>query len=387
MKVGIIGDGIIGTAVAATLVKNRPSVEVTLIDDARPNKTSRAGQGYLWSVHRFDDTVGLKTSMMAKRAWIDLLNDEDVSEVGLDCGLDPSSGIGRQLLQRSGSLLFSPNEDEGLRGYYQRIKCGCGSSETIAQDLEFLPDASIYNNLLRPGMFYGLYYPDDYTCNPPQIMEYLKGKFHLQTEQRTVTNLKEELTRSASSSNFDYLICCAGPWINELESVDVHPLRGLLLEAQIGETNNLGIGDPKFVPLMEYGYGTEGVHFTLSSRDDSLLIGASREAVEFSLDGLDGVQEKILQHANKFMIPGSISTITERRLGFRPACADHDSGKDRKYWIKRSETDKRIILVYGFEGVSIDLYFYLDFIVIVFNLERYYSFVNYAAKTKMTFET
>ena len=111
------------------------------------------------------------------------------------------------------------------------------------------------------------------------------------------------------------MICCAGPWINDLEDVGVEPVRGLVLleEAQIqmgnvnvdsdasskrGTTNGKEYidkleKDMKLVvvlPVMKFGYGTEGIHFTLSSRDDRLLIGASREEVGFSSDGLDNVQ-------------------------------------------------------------------------------------------------
>ena len=97
MRVGIIGNGIVGTAIAATLVKHRPSLEIKLIDDGRPRKTSQAGQGYLFSIHRFDDTVGLETSVMAKSAWIDLLDE--------NCRRNEED----RLLQKSGSLLIAPN--------------------------------------------------------------------------------------------------------------------------------------------------------------------------------------------------------------------------------------------------------------------------------------
>ena len=76
MRIGIIGDSIIGTTIAPTIIKNRPSISVTLIDDDRPYKTSRAGQGYLWSIHRYDDTVGFETSIISKQAWKDLLDSE-----------------------------------------------------------------------------------------------------------------------------------------------------------------------------------------------------------------------------------------------------------------------------------------------------------------------
>eukprot|EP00536_Pseudo-nitzschia_multiseries_P010043 jgi/Psemu1/288859/fgenesh1_pg.294_\ len=295
MRVGIIGNGIVGTAIAATLAKHRPSVEVTLIDDGRPHKTSEAGQGYLFSVHR-------------------------------------------------------PH----LPG------------------LEYLPDAAERNTLLRPGTFRGLFSPGDCTCNPPQLIDWLQRRFGLSTntDHRTVTDLRAELrvggrdgdgggAREDSSSGFDCVICCAGPWINELEDVGVEPVRGLLLEATA--TVGGGISASSFpgsdpVPVMEYGYGTEGIHFTLSSRGDALLIGASREGVGFSTDELDDLEEAILNHARRFVVEGGIGPVAKRRLGFRPACTDHDHGtvnternRNRNYRIERSAMDKRIILVYGFE--------------------------------------
>jgi len=177
-------------------------------------------------------------------------------------------------------------------------------------------------------------------------------------------------------SKFDCVICCAGPWINDLEDVNVKPVRGLLLEVDVSDAFMTAASSPsplpssstkdrieavgeiletdsQLVPVMEFGYGTEGIHFTLSSRDGALLIGASREGVGFSTTDLDDLEEAIIQHANKFMVPGGIGTITKRRLGFRPACFDKNPGNGRKYWMKRSVFDERIILVYGFEGQGV----------------------------------
>ena len=54
MRVGVIGGGIVGSAIAATIKKYHPAAKVTIIDDKRPFQTSQAGQGYLWDkpLHR-----------------------------------------------------------------------------------------------------------------------------------------------------------------------------------------------------------------------------------------------------------------------------------------------------------------------------------------------
>mmetsp|Transcript_29048 Transcript_29048/g.78613 ORF Transcript_29048/g.78613 Transcript_29048/m.78613 type:complete len:395 (+) Transcript_29048:195-1379(+) len=377
MRVGIIGNGIVGTAIAATLAKHRPSVEVILIDDGRPHKTSEAGQGYLFSIHRFDDPVGLETSVMARRAWRDLLMCEEEEEEDNDDNHEP-------LLQNTGSLLIAPHRDtELLRDYYQRAR-----DSPHLPGLEYLPDAVERNELLKPGTFRGLFFPGDCTCNPPRLIDRLQTRFGLATDHRTVTDLRAELRSVAAADSsvegeeeeeekddddddnyysnarlFDCVICCAGPWINELEDVGVEPVRGLLLEAAVGDDcccDNSSSKGSEPVPVMEYGYGTEGIHFTLSSRGGALLVGASREGVGFSTGDLEDLEEAILKHANRFVVEGAIGPVARRRLGFRPACNTDDNGaalrsteRKRNYRIQTSAIDERIILVYGFEGQGV----------------------------------
>eukprot|EP00551_Chaetoceros_affinis_P010836 CAMPEP_0203681856 /NCGR_PEP_ID=MMETSP0090-20130426/43920_1 /ASSEMBLY_ACC=CAM_ASM_001088 /TAXON_ID=426623 /ORGANISM="Chaetoceros affinis, Strain CCMP159" /LENGTH=84 /DNA_ID=CAMNT_0050550511 /DNA_START=15 /DNA_END=266 /DNA_ORIENTATION=- len=84
MRVGIVGGGIVGSAIAATIKKYSPSIMVSIIDDKRPNQTSQAGQGYLWSIHRCSkndrnhndlsrrQSTSLEYSMEAKEQWIQL---------------------------------------------------------------------------------------------------------------------------------------------------------------------------------------------------------------------------------------------------------------------------------------------------------------------------
>lgn len=318
MKFGIIGNGIVGSTIAASIRIHQPGSSVTLIDDNRPFKTSEAGQGYLWSAHRYDDKIGFKTSILAKKSWVDLLGSD-----------------GKKLLKPDGSLLISSNEDDDLIQYFER------ASEEMSS-LELLEDASKMNKILRPEKFYGLYYPEDFTCVPPQLIQHLKQKFHLVTEERTVENLDLE----CCNSEFDYLICCAGPWINELQNVSVEPIRGILLEAEVENKDLL----ENLTPTMEFGYGGPGVHFTLSSRNDKLLIGASRESVGFSMNGIDEAEGKVIEHAKKFLGHNTRLKTTNRRIGFRPLCSNPNVG-DRKYWIKKKHSEYgRIILVYGFEG-------------------------------------
>lgn len=252
MKIGVIGDGIIGTAVAASILKFHRTAQVTLIDDGRPYKTSQAGQGYLWSIHRYDDEIGFQTSLLAKEAWKELLGDDEP-------------------LEKKGSLLISPKNENELRQYFERAKVGI-------EELKFVDDAATMNQALKSDEFYGVYFPDDYTCTPPELIEILKERYDLKLEKRSVRCLEDEI----QESKVDYLIVCAGPWINELKDVGVEPIRGVLLEVDSGKDidSNSFTND---VPVMEYGYGGSGIHFTLSCRNGKYLVGASREDVGFQL--------------------------------------------------------------------------------------------------------
>lgn len=321
MKIGVIGDGIIGTAVAASILKFHRTAQVTLIDDGRPYKTSQAGQGYLWSIHRYDDEIGFQTSLLAKEAWKDLLGDDE-------------------LLEKKGSLLISPKDEHELKQYFERAKVGI-------EELKFVDDAATMNQALKSDKFYGVYFLDDYTCTPPALIEILKERYDLKLEKRSVRCLEEEL----QESKVDYLIVCAGPWINELKDVGVEPIRGVLLEVDSGkdiDSNSL----TNDVPVMEYGYGGNGVHFTLSCRNGKYLVGASREVVGFSTENLDKIQCSILEHAKVFLKSDALAQTCDVRVGYRPLCINQRS-LDRKYSVTQVETNKRIILVYGFEGQGV----------------------------------
>lgn len=320
MKVGVIGDGIIGTAVAASIVKFHRTAQVTLIDDGRPYKTSQAGQGYLWSIHRYDDKIGFQTSLLAKDAWKELLGDDE-------------------LLERKGSLLISPKGENELKQYFERAKLGI-------KELEFVDDAATMNQALKSDEFYGVYFPDDYTCTPPALIDFLKERYDLKLDKRTVLCLEDELQQS----KVDYLIVCAGPWINELKDVGVQPVRGVLLEVNNGKDIDMDSFNND-VPIMEYGYGGSGVHFTLSFRG-KYLVGASREFVGFSTDNLDQIEDSILEHAKGFLKDDALAQTCNRRIGYRPFCMDQRNF-NRKYFVTQLETDKRIILVYGFEGQGV----------------------------------
>ena len=322
MKIGVIGDGIIGTAVAASIAKFHRTAQVTLIDDGRPYKTSQAGQGYLWSIHRYDDKIGFQTSLLAKEAWKNLLGDD------------------KELLEKKGSLLISPKDKNELRQYFERAKLGI-------EELNFVDDAATMNQALKSDEFYGVYFPDDYTCTPPALINILKERYNFKLEKRSIICLEDELQQS----KVDYLIVCAGPWINELKDVGVQPIRGVLLEVDSGKDI-----DPKSftndVPIMEYGYGGSGVHFTLSCRNGKYLVGASREDVGFSTDNLDEIEGSILEHANVFLKNDALAQTCNVRIGYRPLCINQRSF-DRKYSIMQLEANKKIILVYGFEGQGV----------------------------------
>jgi glycine/D-amino acid oxidase-like deaminating enzyme len=329
MKIGVIGNGIVGTAVAATFKKYLSCENtVTIIDDKRPNQTSLAGQGYLWSIHRCQDPDDLRVSNEAKEAWKSLL--EDVQR-------HPSDSQ-EPLLYESGSLLIAPKEFSSELKAYHNI-----ANPLLNYELDYIPDVSLINKFVNKGIC-GLHYSRDMICNPSAIIDALMNTFDIQIENRTVQDLDEE------RNNFDVLICCAGPWINDLCNVDVLPIRGLLLHSS--QEESIASTTTSMIPMMEWGYGGQGYHFTLSFRGNNWLIGASREDVGFSLSDIDSVSETLLSHALKFVKPNTIGNIINKTVGFRPALKSKFGHEKRVPYVVEKKNDN-LILCYGFEGQGV----------------------------------
>lgn len=320
----MIGNGIVGTAVAATFKKYLSCENtVTIIDDKRPNQTSSAGQGYLWSIHRGNDPDELRVSNEAKDAWKALL--EDVQRHPLD-SKEP-------LLYESGSLLIAPKKISSELEAYHDI-----ANPLLNYELNYVPDVSKINKFVRNGIC-GLYYPRDLICNPSALIDALMNTYDIQVENRTVQDLDKE------RQNFDVLICCAGPWINDLCNVDVVPIRGILLQSIASTTTSM-------IPMMELGYGGHGYHFTLSCRGNNWLIGASREDVDFSLSDVDNISDKLLSHALEFVKPNTIGQIVKKTVGFRPAIKSN-AGCDKRVPYVVEKRNDNLVLCYGFEGQGV----------------------------------
>ena len=355
MRVGVIGGGIVGSAIAATIKRYHPTTtKVTIIDDKhkRPHQTSQAGQGYLWSIHRCVDInaanangphenvssmpSSLEYSLEAKEAWLQLLG---------DCA--------ESLLQKRGSLLVAPSSSkEQLEDYHEIVRHLLGST-----DVTFLPDASTCNPVLLPSVC-GIYYKgNDYTCNPPLLIDALMEMYDIDLEYRTVTveSLKEV------KENFDCVICCTGPWIKELNhNLNVEPVRGVLMQLSPGSrtkknaNNYMGVDTDtdidQYIPMMEFGYGSLGIHFTLSPRNGLWLLGASREEVDFSTDGLEDIMKKLVDRSHQFVHSDTFGPIHSSKIGFRPAHYDYNdtTKKDKIPFQIKCEDD--VIFCYGFEG-------------------------------------
>jgi glycine/D-amino acid oxidase-like deaminating enzyme len=333
MKIGVIGNGIVGTAVAATFKKYLSCQNtVTIIDDKRPNQTSLAGQGYLWSIHRCHNPEELQLSNEAKDAWKALL--EDVQYHHHDD--DPLDF--QPLLHESGSLLIAPQEFSSELKEYQKV-----ANLLLNNELEYIPDVSMINKFVSKGIC-GLYYPRDLICNPSALVEALMNTYDIQVEHRTVQDLNQE------RQNFDVLICCAGPWINHLCNVEVVPIRGILLHTSPEEP--IASATTPMVPMMEWGYGSQGYHFTLSFRGKNWLIGASREDIGFSLTDVDNVSETLLSHALQFVEPKSIGQVDKKTVGFRPALKTNFINGKRVPYVVEKKNDN-LILCYGFEGQGV----------------------------------
>ena len=393
MRIGVIGGGIIGTTIAATLQKhfqNSPStVNITLIDDSdqRKYQTSQAGQGYLWSIHRKDDD--LTQSLLAKQAWFDLLlfnpsgGNDDCTEHLKNRLFDP---------KQRGSLLIAATDEqkEALIHHYETSPLGkygtnemhyipslttptSSSSGNISNDsannLPFPWDSAYASKILQPNLS-ALYYPHDYTCTPPELIKYLLETYkEIVVDKRTVGSLEQE------RSLFDLVVCCTGPWIKELyPDAEITPVRGLLLVCDKNSKENyqhhdLNVDDNitsndnnsrtnEILPIMEIGYGSMGYHFTLSTRKSknksTWLLGASRENVDFdtSPKSIESVTRNLLKHSKTFIRRPTelFGIVEETRIGFRPSPNPKNTNK-RGYTIERKYND--LILAYGFEGQGV----------------------------------
>ncbi len=109
--------------------------------------------------------------------------------------------------------------------------------------------------------------------------------------------------------------------------------------------------DKSYVPMMEFGYGSLGMHFTLSPRQGIWLLGSSREEVSFSLQNLDDVVESLILRSKEFMRLDTLGPIRSRKIGFRPANIPQ---KDDEKWLEPfqmlHDDDDNIVYCYGFEG-------------------------------------
>jgi glycine/D-amino acid oxidase-like deaminating enzyme len=376
MRVGVIGGGIVGSAIAATIKKYQygyqpvatatripnNNVEVTIIDDKRKHQTSQAGQGYLWSIHRCPtststdtdtdtDTSFLEYSIKAKEAWVRLLNAGGNDKADL-------------LLEKRGSLLVAPSSSrEELLAYFDIAKdllgittsacSGVSETTTSNSNIQFLSDASSCNKILLPSVCGIQYTGNDYTCSPPAMIHALMEMYDIKHEYRTVDNLEIE------KEKYDCVICTTGPWMNELKhDAGVKPIRGVLVELSPGSSPAIIEDDDCMIPMMEFGYGSLGTHFTLSSRENSWLLGASREDVSFSTDGIDEVVTKLIRRSHEFVHKETfLGCNYSKKIGFRPSLQQHILSKsdethsqdryDHPFQIK-DEND--VIFCYGFEG-------------------------------------
>ena len=281
-------------------------------------------------IHRVGNP-DFQKSLQAQQAWIHLIREHHNDKL---------------FEQKRGSLLIStPLDEQGrdkLFQYYDE------QARFHLPDVKWVESVqSAYNSFVRPSIS-GMYYPHDIMCTPTKIIRYFMDLFannnNVSIEHRTVVDLHSE------QKLYDVVICCAGPWVKSLkDDVPVKPIRGILLKTEC----NFGNAKP-FIPMMEYGYGEPGVHFTLSFRDNMCLFGASREDVGFSTENLEELQCDVLNHAQKFLLPesGVIGPILERTVGYRPALiAQADDGDNSVPY--RIEKQGNLVLLYGFEGQGV----------------------------------
>lgn len=260
----------------------------------------------------------LQRSLLAQQSWLALIPNEDHSYL-----FDTNRG----------SLLIGKKaQREELMKYFWR-------SKNKLKDLSWVESVkSEYNSFIQDGIC-GIHYPHDFTCSPTKIISYLQKRERIRFECRSVLDLSKEM--------WDLIVCCTGPWISELEPrLNVKPVRGVLLQAPCSPESI------EYTPMMEYGYGTPGVHFTLSFRQDDnqkclALLGASRREIGFSLDDLESDAEAIVAHAQDFVEADChVLDFTTKTIGFRPAVP----GSAEPYQI---DVRDDIIFVYGFEGQGV----------------------------------
>ena len=93
-----------------------------------------------------------------------------------------------------------------------------------------------------------------------------------------------------------------------------------------------------------------------TSRGGNWLLGASREEVSFSTDGVDSVIEKLITRSKEYLRDGVLGEINSSKIGFRPFCAEkEDSANGNGNSPFRIKCEDNVIFCYGFEGEFIYL--------------------------------
>ncbi len=298
-RVGIVGDGVIGMAIA--LVAASRGIAVTLFGDHTPGAASPASAGMLAPSVERSDGPGQAFSDAARAAWPRLL--ELVRVQG-----DPGFRLTQQgILQVALTEADADRLQRSLRGPDRWL----GAAEARRAE-----------PALQPNLVGAAHFMDDGLADVPSALASLERatlRHPLIARHRTplrrldACGAQLTLTDAAGADHeVDHGVLAAGVWSPTLEglprALPVTPLRGTL--AAVG------------VPLLSVPvYGPDG-HCYVLPREGGTVIGATADAVGF--DATPGPSDlSTLQRTGSSILPAlAAAPITQHWTGLRPMTPD-----------------------------------------------------------------
>ncbi len=306
--VAVIGAGVVGAAIADTLV--RAGCRVLVIEEAFAGAGSTgAAMGHL--VVMDDSLAQLRLSHLSRLRWRELL-----AELPATAEADPAGTLW---------LAATPAELEAAAAKVQRYR-----QEGIRAELLDRVALREAEPSLREGLAGALRVPDDMICYPPVVARALLERAvaggAVLHQPRHVTGITDGTIHFVDGTTIGAgaIVVAAGAHSGELvPGLPVVPRRGHLCI-----TDRIAI--PVRHQLVELGYldtahamGGASVAFNVQPRrTGQLLLGSSRELVGFETSINRVLVAKMLQRTASFIPALSRASISRTWIGFRPATPD-----------------------------------------------------------------